>query len=138
MDDDIAVLHASFKARPGSDQIATPFALHMLRWWLWDRRPLRICEIGAGIGTLSAMVSEYLVLHPESRAVAVEDDPWYQRQWRENLTLYPPPVLYDKLPVYEFFDFLILDGPQMPPEGWTGLEIGAIIFIEGNRREQRR
>lgn len=133
-------LYAWFRTRPGSQQCASPFALAMLQWWLWNRWPRRIIEIGAGIGTCSALISQYLTLYQDSHALAVEDDPWCQSQWRENLAesrCRVLPILCDKLPAYEWADFVVLDGPQMPADGWACLASGATVFVEGNRRGQR-
>lgn len=132
-------IHADFRAKPGSSQIASAFAIQQLEGWLWLRCPARILEVGAGIGTLSAVVAGYLaVLHGHAEAIAVEDDPWCREQWIVNLSWWlHRPILFDKVPAYEFYDLVILDGEQMPDDGWGCLAPGATVFVEGNRRAQR-
>ena len=139
MDDDALALYAHFKSLPGSDQIATPFAIGMLQHWLWTRAPRRILEVGSGIGTLSWVIADYLTyLCGHAEAVSVEDDPWCREQWERNLASWGRrPMLFDKVPVYEFYDLLVLDGLQLPPDGWACLAPGASVFVEGNRRGQR-
>ena len=132
-----AEIHAHFSTRSGAEQIATRFAIERLEECLFRYCPARICEVGAGLGTLSWVVSEYLA-YGLGEAVAVEDDPWCRSQWQANLAFFKKrPALFEKLPVYEFYDLVILDGPQMPPDGWACLAPRAVVFVEGNRRAQR-
>lgn len=131
-----------FRARPGSDQIASAFALSGLAYWLNRQRPGRVLEIGAGIGALSEVIRRWMTsdfaAFAETEAVCVEDDPWCQVRWREHLAFLPPGMrLVDKIP-NEFFDFVILDGPQIRPEEWAVLTPQATVFVEGRRREQCR
>lgn len=139
MDDDALALHARFRALPGSEQIASPFAIGMLRQWLWTRAPRRILEVGGGIGALSWVIADYLTyLCGYAEAVSVEDDPWCRAQWERNLAPWlRRPILFDKVPAYEFYDLVVLDGSQMPPDGWACLAPRASVFVEGNRRGQR-
>jgi len=119
--------------------MASAFAVRQLQRWLWANAPRRILEVGAGIGTLSAVIADYLiVLSGHSEAVSVENNPWCQEQWNVNLSWWSHrPMLFDKVPAYEFYDLVILDGDQMPDDGWACLAPGAAIFVEGNRRTQR-
>lgn len=131
-----------FLARPGSEHIASEFALAGLAYWLNRQRPRRILEVGAGIGCLSEVIGRWMAsdfaAFAETEAVCVEDDPWCQTQWRENLKCLPPGMrLADKVPIHEYWDFVILDGPQIRPEDWAVLTPGATVFIEGGRRAQR-
>ena len=139
MTDAAHVLHREFSARPGAQQIATPFAVAHLYRWLYRRAPQRVLEIGAGIGTLSAAIGHYLILN-DAEAVSVEDDPWCRSQWAQNVpgrVASRPPLLYDKIPNYEFFDLVVLDGPQTSLEAWAGVMPRGVVFVEGNRRAQR-
>ena len=126
-----------FKALDGSEQISSPFALAGLSWWLDHRRPSLVLEIGGGIGAASELLRRWAENRP-CQIIVVEDDPWCLEQWRRNL----PPSLEVRLAVAPppwTWDFVVLDGPQVPPGLWErGLAIGATIFIEGGRREQRR
>lgn len=132
-------LHARFRALPGSEQIASPFAIQALQHWLWTHAPRRILEVGAGIGTLSWVLAEYLASRSgPAEAVSVEDDPWCRTEWERNLASWRRrPRLVEKVPVFEWYDLLVLDGPQLLSDGWACLELGASVFVEGNRRAQR-
>ena len=129
---DPAKLHAHFAGLPGSGQIASRFAVEALMWWLARQNPRHLCDVGAGIGTLTAIAAFW----SQAEIVAVEDEPWCQAQARQNLR--GPILWYDKIPSgYMTFDFLILDGPQVRPGDWACLERRAVVFVEGGRRGQR-
>ena len=132
-------IHRHFRGLPGSDQIASEFAMGALWAWLWGRAPMRILEVGSGIGALSWVIADYLTyLLGRPEAISVEDDPWCRTEWERNLAAWPvKPILYDKPPPFDSFDLVVLDGPQMPDDGWACLAPGASVFVEGNRREQR-
>ena len=134
-----AEIHALFQGLPGADHIASEFAIRVLQVALWTHQPRRILEVGGGIGTLSWVVADYLTYLSEyAEAVVVEDDPWCRTQWGQNMARWRQrPTLFDKIPVYEFYDLVVLDGDQMPSEGWACLAPRAIVFVEGNRRAQR-
>lgn len=129
-----------FRARAGSEQIASEFAVAGLADWLNRQRPRRVLEIGSGIGCLSEVIRRWMTsdfaAFAETEAVCVEDDPWCQAQWRQHLQFLPPGMrLVDKVP-NEFFDFVVLDGPQLRPEDWAVLTPQATVFVEGRRRDQ--
>jgi len=131
-------IHARFFTCEGSDQIASVWALKGLEAWIGNSPPRRVLEIGAGIGTVSALLAQYCRL--AEFVVCVEDDPWCRSQWGRNMAFISPTMhLYDKVPLYEQpFDLIVLDGPQMPAEGWRPLVArGGTVFVEGNRRSQR-
>ena len=130
-------IHAKFQAREGAEQIASLWALEGLEAWLTDNPPERVLEVGAGIGTVSELLGHYCRL--SEFVVCVEDDPWCRTKWGHNVWPIPPAMhLYDKVPLYEQpFDLIVLDGPQMPPDGWHLLARGGTVFVEGNRRGQR-
>ena len=134
---DPAKVHAHFAGLPGSGQIASRFAVEALAWWLTRQNPRHLCDVGAGIGTLTAIAA----LWSQAEIVAVEDDPWCLEQARRKLkTIWSahPILWYDKIPSgYMTFDFLILDGPQVRPGDWACLERRAVVFVEGGRRGQR-
>ena len=130
-------IHSRFRASEGSGQIASLWALEGLEAWLSDNSPKRVLEVGAGIGTISTLLAPFCRL--SEFVVCVEDDPWCRSRWGRNMPFIPPGMhLYDKVPLYEQpFDLIVLDGPQMPLDGWHLLARGGTIFVEGNRREQR-
>lgn len=128
---------ARFRGLEGSHQIASTFALAGLWHWLDRRRPSLILEIGGGIGCASEMLRHWA----ENRwcqVVTVEDDLWCIDQWRRNVLPTPEVRLAVTAPPW-LWDFVVLDGPQVPPGLWEmGLAPRAVIFVEGNRRGQRR
>ena len=138
-------LHAWFKARPGSDQIASPFALEGLAWWVsrqaWRHsgsRKFTVCDVGSGIGATLACLCWWAGY---AEIVSVESDPWCQERARENLNHLGNALgvlYYDKIPAYMGFDFVLLDGPQIQPSDWACLAPHATVFVEGGRRNQRR
>ena len=133
---DPARLHAYFAALPGSDRIASAFALEGLAYWLERRRPERVCDIGAGIGTTTALIA----LWSEAEIIAVEDHPLCQESANLNLRHCRTAggiIWYDKIPSYMVFEFVVLDGPQVRAEDWGCLAESAVVFVEGGRRGQR-
>ena len=134
---DPAKLHAYFAALPGSDRIATSFALRGLVDWLERRQPERVCDIGVGIGTTTALIARWSA----AAIVAVEDDPWCHAQAVLNLRhlrwIAHDIIWYDKIPHYMTFQFVVLDGHQVRLEDWACLESRAVVFVEGGRRGQR-
>ena len=134
---DPAKVHAHFAALPGSEQIASTFAVEGLAFWLTVRDPKRVCDVGAGIGTLTAVIAAW----SQAEIVAVEDDPWCLAQARLNLRACWSAheiLFYDKLPSsYMSWDFIVLDGPQVRREDWQALEPHGVVFVEGGRRGQR-
>lgn len=133
-------IHAHFAALPGAEQIASAFACEGLAAWLRRRKPGTIYEIGAGIGTLSAVILSVL---PEDRRISYtveEPDSYCQSAWSENtrapwdraakVTAWCPP----RRPI----DFLVVDGGDMRFAYYRGLARRAVIFFEGGRRPQRR
>jgi SAM-dependent methyltransferase len=132
---DPAKLHAHFAELPGSEQIASPFALAGLAVWLDRRQPRIVLDVGCGIGTTTALIGRW----GATQIVAVEDDPWCLAQARRNLRgVWAEILWYDKVPsAYMSFPFVVLDGPQIRLEDWCCLEDRAVVFVEGGRRGQR-
>lgn len=136
-------LHAWFKARPGSEQIATAFALRGLAEWVsrtaWqvasrERRAISVGDVGHGIGTTIACIAWWAGIN--ASIVAIEDNPWCQEQAKKNLGLLEARVLwYSELKSYLGFDLLCVDGPQITE--WACLAPRAVAFFEGGRRDQR-
>ena len=130
-------IYSRFWAYEGSEQIASLWALEGLEARLLDSPPQRVLEVGGGIGTISRLLALYCWM--AEFVICVEDDPWCRSQWGRNMASIPPVMhLYDKVPLYEQpFDLIVLDGPQMPLDGWHLLARGGTVFVEGNRRSQR-
>lgn len=130
-------IRRTFLSRPGSKEIASDFALERI-WSIYrDRVPESICEIGHGIGTITFTLAMWRV--GRNQIVAVEDDAWCIEQARRNLGELGRLVLwYDRMPVYEIFEMVVVDGPQIGAQHWQScLAERAIVLFEGNRRGQR-
>lgn len=78
--------HWKYRARPGSDFVASGFAIDAVVRLVADRRPATILEVGAGIGTLTEAI-----LDARERAslagtqVAVEGEPFCLAELDANL-----------------------------------------------------
>ena len=132
-----ATIHARFSALEGASQIATRFAAEHLAWWLKRQRPQVVCEVGSGIGTLSAVILD--TVSSWTTVWAVEPDAWCWEQWRRNLGAAGARVLHAtaSVPTRQQVDFLVLDGGDKRPDYYTNLARRALVFVEGNRRPQR-
>lgn len=137
-------LYRRFRNLPGAEHIATETAIagliRSLRW----RRPKRVLEIGAGIGTLTAALIETLdSIHRPGGflLVAVEPDAFCRRALATNLgrDLERVRLIHSlaELGSDQRFDFLIVDGGGREDESVFGrLAAGAAVFIEGDRAPQ--
>lgn len=136
------LIHARFRALPGSERIASEFAVAGALAWLQRARPMRVLEVGAGIGCLSEAIRIWAVsdfeIFLDAETICVEDEPWCRAQWEQNVRPLPRGMhLFDKAPLLVWWDFVLLDGLQMPAEGWIALARRAVVFVEGGRRAQR-
>lgn len=126
-----------FVAKSGSQEIASAFAL----WQIWtlycDRRPETVCEVGAGIGTITYLLAQWRI--GGAAYLAVEDNAWCIEQAKLNLGRWAGTVLwYDRVPDYGAFDMVIVDGPQIDLSRTAVLNERATVIFEGNRRDQRQ
>ena len=146
-----ADVHARFAALPGSEQIASEFALSGARWWLRRRRPTCIWEVGGGIGCLSQVLVNYLeswqngpfprqTAYP--RLFVEEPDEWCYHAWHENVRMEAWPLAIRWSTEFyepdEAIDFLVIDGGDTRGDYYANLARRAVILWEGGRREQRR
>ena len=134
-------IYRKFRRRPGAERIASAFALAHLAAILRQRRPRSVLEIGAGIGTVTALLLE----HPSGvdRVVATENHPFCLEQLECNLD----PGSRGRLRLVETeesfaevegpFDLLIIDGNWNWPAVAERLREGAVCFAEGQRRWER-
>ena len=139
------LIHAYFKAKPGSGQIASEFAIRCVMKAVKRKQPLRILEVGAGIGTLTvALFNACLFVDDHVPEIFyVEDDPTCLEALKRNV----PPTWYRMLrrfditdgvdPCIEPFDLVIIDGED--PANVVPYCCGrrALVVVEGNRRGQR-
>lgn len=87
-----AAVHRRFADRPGAGYLASGYALDGLDRWVGRRRPARVLEVGAGIGTTTAVLIEALDRArvplgdiDQPRHVAVERVPFCLDQMAANL-----------------------------------------------------
>lgn len=133
-------LFAVFRALPGSEQVATGYAIEGLLRWLRRRRPRHLYEAGAGLGTLSAAI---LTTAPEDttcfRCQIEERSAEYRALWERRLgPLVSATAIVrtaDWIAPPHPFDFVIVDGPHGPY--WKHLAPKATVFFEGNRVNER-
>lgn len=154
--------HLRFRGRPGSDFIATGFALGQIQRLIARRRPRAILEVGAGIGALTAAIIDAIDRSGVATVqVAIEDEPFCLEQLAANLGDH-----YEKVAVYqhvavvpdsiEAFDLVVIDGgasTDLRPADrgrWTSadergemqavldrLGRGAVVVFENRRDAQR-
>lgn len=139
-------IFAEFRAKPGSDEIATPFAIEGLTRLLRRCRPHKIIEIGGGVGTLSQVILDH---GPTATSLTVlERNAWCGARWGENLaeavvgrcafklSAWPEkPYGWPERPV----DLLVVD--DWLPVRYDQVEVllgrRALVFFEGNRTVER-
>lgn len=155
-------VHRRFRTRPGSDFVASGFALGALDHLVRSTRPTVVLEIGAGIGAITALLADAADAEvPHQVHVAVESEPFCLDQLARNLG----PRL-ERIEVVERardlpdrllrIDLVVLDGgsqEDLAPEHqheWTAdderaevrawlprLAPGGMVFVE-NRRDRQR
>lgn len=124
-----------YRAQPGAEQIGSAYAAEGLRRWLERARPERVLEVGGGIGCLTAVLVETL---GSSRVVTVEDDAWCRAEWGRHLGARAPRLLgSDEVSTVPRVDFLVVDGGDRRTAYYEALARHAVVFVEGNRRDQR-
>ena len=132
-------LFAVFRALPGSEQVATSYAIEGLLRWLRRRRPQHLYEAGAGLGTLSAAILTTAPVDNASFRYQLEERHVECRAlWERRLgPLVGTDIVRtpDWTPPPRPFDFVVVDGPHGPY--WHHLAPRAIVFFEGNRVTER-
>jgi hypothetical protein len=128
------IVHERFASRPGSQYIASIFALANLAALLRRHQPRSVVEFGAGIGTITYMLLTY---GSEDRlVVSTEHHPYCLEQLKSNI----PAELWKRLTVISDgseprgeFDLAIIDGSQPESDEGNILRPGLICFVEGGR-----
>lgn len=138
-------IHAKFAALPGSEQIASAFAVAGLYKWVrrhtLQGRELHVLEIGVGIGTLTATI---LSARGDVEVIAVEPDNWCREAWRQNLRsdhrVQQCQITHTVRSTLAWtpFDFVVIDGGDLDDYYYVQLHLRAVVFFEGRRREQRK
>jgi hypothetical protein len=156
-------LHWRFRPLPGSDYVASGFALGAIIHLVERRRPASILEVGAGIGTLTTAIAESadrVGLHGSH--VAIEEIDFCLEQLAANLgdrldRIVVLPRSADLPDDVAPFDLVVIDGgatTDLLPEdrhrwtadderaevrAWIGrLAPGAVVLVENERAPQRR
>jgi hypothetical protein len=123
--------HADYRARSGSDQIASPFALAVLRATLEIVQPARVLEVGSGIGTMTALITSF-----GCEVYEVEDIALCRAALRRNLADWQVRRLSPGLGYLH--SLIVVDGEQIRPNIALGLlKRGGWMLVEGNRRPFR-
>jgi hypothetical protein len=123
-----------FKAQQGSDYIATQFAIHQLIKWLIRRKPRKILEVGAGIGTLTFAVCSCRGKFPFD-FITIEWNQYCKDSLSRNLidqvNEYKQISSLEDLEKIDLFDFIIIDGGEQDPNFICHLALNGTIFVEG-------
>ena len=133
-------LQKHFAAQPGSGQIGSAFAAEGLAYWLRRLRPLRVVEVGSGIGFLTTVILRALrEVQFGGLVSAVEPNAWCRERCIENVKRFGHrvPALYTDWRDVAHIDFLVIDGGDRRNDYYGNLTKRAGVFFEGGRREQR-
>ena len=130
-----------FRPKPGSEYIASDFALAHLSAVLNAIRPDSVLEFGAGIGT----ITYFLMKHPVSigHLTTIENHPFCLAQFAANI----PAEFEDRYelvneigdvaPGARRYDLVIVDH-TVGKEGCALFEQGVVCFVEGARGKTRQ
>src|SRR5262245_2001014 len=129
-------IYQCYKAKPGSDHIASCDALTYLSACLREFCPRTVLECGAGIGT----ITDALLSHTcrVDRVIATEHNAFCLNALGINLRHHDPArldvIAPDKLPsLAADIDMIIGDGSRGRHDVYRKARRGTIIFVEGNR-----
>lgn len=141
-------IYTLFKKRPGSGNIAKPTAIDVVMDICKREKPKRVLELGGGIGTVT-----YTVLkHSNAYIDVYEQNDFCTHQMRKNLkkfeARYSIIESYLILPPTRKYELVIIDGGEAKDHTngyaetvWlflSYLDFVNVIYIEGNRNEQRK
>ncbi len=134
-------VYVAFAAKPGSQHIASEFALAQLHALLRQLKPKAVLEFGAGIGAITYA----LLTHPNrpARICSTEDNDFCLEQLAANLPR-------DRREGFELvsgiaeladsgepWDVVIFDGGAYDPEEVRTLQLGSVCMVEGGREWTR-
>ncbi|MFO1091024.1 MAG: hypothetical protein U1E46_15730 [Hyphomicrobiales bacterium] len=133
--------YARFWMRTGATLIASRYSLAQLAQIVSDRKPARVLEIGAGIGT----VTHLLLSHPQfiTKLVSVEDNAFCRSELAKNITFadwrrWSVVRSATQIDPAERFDLIVFDGFQYAEDILDRLSPGVTCFVDGNRASTRR
>lgn len=142
-------LHKKFLSMKGSEYIATPVSIQAILDIVQKKKPKRVLEMGAGIGTLSYTI---LATSKEVEVDLYEDNEFCQTALKNNLedfsgrfTLIPD---YKTLPPHKEYDLFLVDGGNGKSHDGGSLNVvqkfvqqltakPMVCYVEGNRFSQR-
>lgn len=132
---------AQYRKKPGSERIATEFALAHISALQYAHSPARILEFGTGIGT----IADFLLSHPNAPAhvTATETNEFCIDQFGHNLARHESGKvrlvtgLEELLEIKPDFDLVIFDGGFFVDEQFRFLTNGTMCLVEGNRASTR-
>ncbi len=132
----------TFKRKPGSEHIASEFALAHVSAVLVQEKPKRVLEIGAGIGT----ITNFLLDHPHQvdHITTTENNEFCIAQFKANLSENDNGRTRLVTDLSELsgktqpFDLFILDGQFLTEDQFRFLGGDVICFVEGSRGKTRK
>ena len=128
---------SDYNRKPGSERIASEFAIAHLSALLRQIKPASVIEHGAGIGTMT----HALLAHPANIAevITTENNDFCLQQLAVNI----PAELSDRLqvvsnpddlkPLIKQCDLVIFDGGSVSNDELAFIGKGSVCFIEGSR-----
>ena len=129
-----AEIYSRFTSLPGSQYMASQFAIGQLIRWKKRSCPARVLEIGTGIGTLTFTLASIRQKQPFQQ-VSMEWDDYCRDQLRANLADqwddFKLIRTMDDLDEEAPFDFVLYDGGDQDPRPISKLPKRAVVFIEG-------
>lgn len=136
------LIFSEFKSKPGSEYIATEFALAHLSAILTTRRPQTVLEFGAGIGTITKL----LVTHPHRPRVIVttENNEYCISAFNENIdesiltSVTLVRSLDELLAQDQTYDLVIGDGGFYNKAAFKGVSEDTTFFFDGSRAAHRK
>lgn len=132
-------IYSTFSRLPGSEHIATEFALVHLSALLSELRPSRVLEIGAGIGTITRLILD----HPSEvdLLVSTEENEFCRQALAKNIgDTHAGRWRLISSPNEEragAYDLVIFDGYTGVEDVYPRLTEGTVCFVEGIRQPIR-
>lgn len=137
---DAAIIYHTFKSLPGSDYIASEYAIDQLIEWVRKIRPQRVLEVGSGIGTLTFTLCS-LKQERAFELITIEWNDFCREALRQNLAGqqgdYQHILSPEALDETKNFDMVVIDGGEQNARFISNLAPRAVIFIEGFMDKKR-
>lgn len=129
-------LYSQFSKKIGSDHIASKFAIAQLRKLILERKPKKILEMGAGIGTLTTVICDSV--EKDASVHSMEKNEFCLGQLKKNTADFSSkysvyPNLNSIRGEQKKYDLIVADGGPYDINIFNRLNDDGIIFFEGNR-----